>query len=136
MYVNPEVYTGPPAESRDPNEMAVYAFLDQLGIAYLRCDHDYANTMEDCKAVEAVLGVPICKNLLLTNRQYAFARFTEEQGLLTAVNNDEQEAELFIPAPFQDKTYVNLETEEEVAVENGRLHITVKAAGSVFLEIR
>ena len=24
----------------------------------------------------------------------------------------------------------------EVAVENGRLHITVKAAGSVFLEIR
>ena len=69
MYVNPEVYTGPPAESRDPNEMAVYAFLDQLGIAYLRCDHDYANTMEDCKAVEAVLGVPICKNLLLTNRQ-------------------------------------------------------------------
>ena len=50
--MNPEVYTGPPAESRDPNEMAVYAFLDQLGIAYLRCDHDYANTMEDCKAVE------------------------------------------------------------------------------------
>jgi len=76
------------------------------------------------------------RELLLTNRQYAFARFTEEQGLLTAVNNDEQEAELFIPAPFQDKTYVNLETEEEVAVENGRLHITVKAAGSVFLEIR
>ena len=69
MYVNPEVYTGPPADSRDPNEMAVYAFLDQLGISYLRCDHDYANTMEDCKAVEAVLGVPICKNLLLTNRQ-------------------------------------------------------------------
>ena len=69
MYVNPEVYTGPPADSRDPNEMAVYAFLDQLGISYLRCDHNYANTMEDCKAVEAVLGVPICKNLLLTNRQ-------------------------------------------------------------------
>ena len=69
MYVNPEVYSGPPADSRDPNEMAVYAFLDQLGISYLRCDHDYANTMEDCKAVEAVLGVPICKNLLLTNRQ-------------------------------------------------------------------
>ena len=69
MYVNPEVYSGPPADSRDPDEMAVYAFLDQLGISYLRCDHDYANTMEDCKAVEAVLGVPICKNLLLTNRQ-------------------------------------------------------------------
>ena len=69
MYVNPEVYSGPPAEERDPNERAVYAILGELNIPYLRCDHDYANTMEDCKAVEAVIGVPICKNLLLTNRQ-------------------------------------------------------------------
>ena len=49
-------------------------------------------------------------SLLLTNRQYAFARFTEDQGLLTAVNNDEQEAEMYIPVPFSDKTYVDLET--------------------------
>lgn len=69
MYVNPELYSGPPAEERHPNEMAVYAFLGQLDIPYLRCDHGYANTMEDCKVVEGVLGVPICKNLLLTNRQ-------------------------------------------------------------------
>lgn len=34
------------------------------------------------------------RELLLTNRQYAFARFTEKDGLLTAVNNDEKEAEL------------------------------------------
>ena len=66
MVVDPNVYSGPPAEARHPNEMAVYAFLDQLGISYQRCDHEYANTMEDCKAVEAVLGAPICKNLLLT----------------------------------------------------------------------
>ena len=69
MVVDPNVYSGPPAEARHPNEMAVYAFLDQLGISYQRCDHEYANTMEDCKAVEQVLGAPICKNLLLTNRK-------------------------------------------------------------------
>ena len=69
MVVDPNVYSGPPAEERHPNEMAVYAFLDQLGISYQRCDHEYANTMEDCKAVEQVLGAPICKNLLLTNRK-------------------------------------------------------------------
>lgn len=69
MRVDPTIYSGPPAEGRDPKEMAVYAFLDKLGIPYQRCDHEYANTMEDCKAVEGVLGVPICKNLLLTNRQ-------------------------------------------------------------------
>ena len=69
MVVDPNVYSGPPAEERHPNEMAVYAFLDELGVPYQRCDHEYANTMEDCKAVEQVLGAPICKNLLLTNRK-------------------------------------------------------------------
>ena len=69
MVIDPKVYSGPPSEARHPNEMAVYAFLDQLGIAYRRCDHEYANTMEDCRAVEEVLGAPICKNLLLTNRK-------------------------------------------------------------------
>ena len=61
MVVDPNVYSGPPAEERHPNEMAVYAFLDELGVPYQRCDHEYANTMEDCKAVEQVLGAPICK---------------------------------------------------------------------------
>lgn len=69
MRVNPELFTSAPTEERDPREMAVYALLEKLGISYARCDHDYANTMEDCLAVEAVLGVPVCKNLLLTNRQ-------------------------------------------------------------------
>ena len=76
------------------------------------------------------------RELLLTNRQYAFARFTEDQGLITAVNNDEAEAEMYIPVPFPDKTYIDLEAGEEAAVENGKLHVAVKAAGSVFLEIR
>ena len=33
MVIDPNVYSGPPAEERHPNEMAVYAFLDQLGIS-------------------------------------------------------------------------------------------------------
>ena len=69
MYVKPELYSSAPAEERHPREMAVYALLDELGIPYTRCDHDHADTREDCLAVEQVLGVPVCKNLLLTNRQ-------------------------------------------------------------------
>ncbi len=76
------------------------------------------------------------RELLLTNRQYAFARFTEKDGLLTAVNNDEKEAELLIPVPFQDKIYVNLETGEEETVENGKIHVSIEAAGSAFWEMR
>ena len=52
------------------------------------------------------------------------------------MNNDEQEAEMYIPVPFSDKSYVNLETGEEIAAENGKLHVSVKAAGSLLLEIR
>ena len=44
-------------------------FLDRLGIAYRRTDHDRADNMEACNEIDAVLGVIICKNLFLCNRQ-------------------------------------------------------------------
>ncbi len=64
-----QLYTGRPAEARSPREDAVYEDLDRLGIAYRRVDHEAAKTMEDCEAVDKVLGVRMCKNLFLCNRQ-------------------------------------------------------------------
>ena len=66
-----ELYEGRPAdaEARLPREKRVYDFLDELGIAYYRTDHEAAGTMEQCNAIDAVLGVIICKNLFLCNRQ-------------------------------------------------------------------
>ena len=75
------------------------------------------------------------RELMLTNRQFAFVRFTEEEGLVTAVNNDENPAQMSIPVPVENKRYVNLLTQEEVEPENGRLNFTIEAAGSVLLEI-
>lgn len=43
--------------------------LDRLSIPYEKTDHAYANTIEQCREIEKVLGCEICKNLLLTNRQ-------------------------------------------------------------------
>lgn len=60
----PESCTG-----REEREIGVYDLLDSLGIGYERVDHEAANTMEDCLAIEGVLGARICKNLFLTNRQ-------------------------------------------------------------------
>ncbi|MBQ8400732.1 MAG: prolyl-tRNA synthetase associated domain-containing protein [Clostridia bacterium] len=57
------------AEGRPDKEMRVYALLDSLGIPFRRVDHDAAMTMEDCLAVDGVLGVAMCKNLYLCNRQ-------------------------------------------------------------------
>ena len=50
-------------------EMETFALLDRLGIPYTWVAHDMANTIEDCAAVDAALGISICKNLFLCNRQ-------------------------------------------------------------------
>lgn len=70
MYINPTLYnTAPAAEGRLEKEMRVYQLLDELQIPFFRADHDHADTLEDCAAVETLLGAHICKNLFLRNRQ-------------------------------------------------------------------
>ena len=64
-----EIYTAAPSEGLSAEQRQVFDTLAELGIAYERVEHEYANTMEDCKAVSAVLGVDVCKNLVLCNRQ-------------------------------------------------------------------
>lgn len=66
-----ELYEGRPetAEGRLAREMRTYDYLDRLGIRYQRTDHEMANTMEACNEIDAILGVIICKNLFLCNRQ-------------------------------------------------------------------
>ncbi|MBQ1722088.1 MAG: prolyl-tRNA synthetase associated domain-containing protein, partial [Lachnospiraceae bacterium] len=66
-----ELYKGRPEDctGRLPREVRTYDYLDELGIAYERADHEAANTMEACKAVDEMLGVVMCKNLFLCNRQ-------------------------------------------------------------------
>ena len=65
------LYTGRPedAAGRLEKEIACYDLLDSLGVSYTRVDHDFADTIEACEAVEQVLGEKICKNLFLCNRQ-------------------------------------------------------------------
>ena len=56
-------------ENRLPKEIKAYDLLDGLGIDYRRADHEAAMTMEACLAVDEAMGVEMCKNLLLCNRQ-------------------------------------------------------------------
>ncbi len=69
FHVDPVLYEGRPKEKRSQKEEDCYDLLDKLGIHYMRADHDPADTVEDCVAVEQVLGVHICKNLFVCNRQ-------------------------------------------------------------------
>ena len=70
-----ELYTGleigRPADTagRANKEIRVYDLLDKLEIPFRRVDHETAMTMEDCALVDTILGVEMCKNLYLCNRQ-------------------------------------------------------------------
>ena len=52
--IDQTVYTGRPenTEGRLEKEIAVYDFLDSLGIEYKRADHEALMTMEACEAVD------------------------------------------------------------------------------------
>ncbi len=56
-------------EGRLAKEIRCYDLLDRLGVNYQRIDHEEANTMEACAAIDEALNATICKNLLLCNRQ-------------------------------------------------------------------
>lgn len=55
--------------SSPDRESRTYALLQNLRIPYTKVDHAPAMTMEDCLAVDQALGVKMCKNLFLCNRQ-------------------------------------------------------------------
>lgn len=65
------IYTTTPTNlsSRTEMEQRSFALLDELNISYTYVDHAPALTMEDCGAIDEVLGVKMCKNLVLCNRQ-------------------------------------------------------------------
>ena len=67
-----ELQKGRPQDTtgRLEKEIRTYDLLDSLGIEYERVDHEEANTMEACAAVDEVLApAVICKNLFLCNTQ-------------------------------------------------------------------
>ena len=69
MEISPIYHNSRPEGKLPAQEAAAFDFLDSLGIDYERVTHELANTMEKCDDVSAVLGVDVCKNLFLCNRQ-------------------------------------------------------------------
>ena len=69
MFIDTNLSTDAPTDTREAKEMACYALLDRLQIAYTRLDHDPADTIAICHEIEARLGAKICKNLFLCNAQ-------------------------------------------------------------------
>ncbi len=73
------------------------------------------------------------EELLLTNRQYAFARILEKQAIIVVVNNDDSGADLRVRLPYQGKV-TDLATGEEVIAEGMAIQTYVEGCdGKLFL---
>lgn len=72
------------------------------------------------------------RELLLTNRQYAFSRSLDGRTVIAAANNDEQEAELLIPG-CADGVYTDAVSGREYETEGGRIRIQLPPCGCALL---
>ena len=77
------------------------------------------------------------QELLLTNRQYAFARHGEDSVIIAAVNNDDEPASLAIPVPIQASKAVNLlEPADRLPISDGKVHIKLKGNWGAVLKLK
>ena len=75
------------------------------------------------------------RELVLTNRQYAFARSTGEETVLVTVNNDDTPSTLTLPAG-STPTYVGALSGERVAANGGNLTVTIPGcSGEIWLPL-
>lgn len=94
----------------------------------------WIKTLSDVRKKHPAARTGRYRELMLTNRQYAFARLDETDALITAVNNDEnQSAGVWIPASC-DGTWKNAVTGEAISLENGKLFVEVPPCGCVLIE--
>ena len=61
--------TTPPPEFSSELQRMVYAAFSERGIPFERVDTDPGLTMEDCRFIDAKIGVRIVKTIFLCNRQ-------------------------------------------------------------------
>ena len=76
------------------------------------------------------------QELLLTNRQYAFARILGEEGIVVAVNNDDRPAELCIREPLSGKSWASLIDGREPELQDGSLRVTLAPGESQIYKLK
>lgn len=75
------------------------------------------------------------KELTLTNRQYSFARILDNKAVITAVNNDENAAVLYIPLPIQADKAMDIFTGEEIPLQGNQIMINVEGNAGRMIHI-
>ena len=89
------------------------------------------------KKEEPALTEGAYRELLLRNRQYAFARYGTGHILITAANNDDQAAALSIPLPIgtAQAECTDLIAGKKYPVENSHINIELEGNSAVIFRI-
>ena len=79
------------------------------------------------------------EQLMLTNRQFAFARKCQNSAVITALNNDEQPASFELPLMYSNASVQILAGPEEgaqVKVQDGKIKIQLPADRGIILHVK
>lgn len=85
---------------------------------------------------EAAFHDGLYKELLLTNRQYAFARLGNGSVVITAANSDDNDAAVSVPVPVPASAAEDLMDGTIIPVTDGKLNLTLPGNSGVVLKIR
>lgn len=97
---------------------------------------DWIKLLGQIHKEEPALSHGAYQELLLNNRQYAFIRMVEDEGIIVAVNNDEQEAELNIRMPLSGKTCTSLVDGQELEIQGDNLCVRLNANESQIIKMQ
>lgn len=96
---------------------------------------EYIGKLGELRKGNDILAEGRYRELMLTNRQYAYARVLDQKAVLVAANNDEQEAQVSFPLPVVASIAVDLLTGEKVPIEGDRVSLTLPACGCRILQV-
>lgn len=102
----------------------------------LHCDlTDFISLLGHIHDENEELHCGLYKELLLTNRQYAFARLAEHTAVIAVVNNDEEEAVLHIPVPVEAQQGADLLHETVIPVENRQIEVILPGNRGTIIKV-
>lgn len=108
---------------------------------------DYQKDYEDNELLKAIMELGQLKQeykelsegeykeLLLTNRQFAFGRLLDGRGVVVALNNDDKGATVRIPWKGSQKKALDLLQKEEIEIQDGNLLLDLEPCGMRILYI-
>lgn len=98
--------------------------------------YSFVKLLAKIKRENEALSYGEYKELLLTNRQYAFGRLLNKNNIVIAVNNDENPAQMYVPLPCEAETAKDLITGEEIKIEDSKLEIHIPACTGMIIKLK